>query len=150
MADLPHPWGVYARLQQQSSHKSKVDHQYWGMDAALAAVLESVSAMEAMTQTEVERAIATSARRDRHRAQIRAVHLHKEDEIDYGAGLRAIEASQLLKRVAESVPDEDWTLLRDVAVGHEYADIAAERNVSAGSLRVRVKRLRGSLSAIIV
>lgn len=147
MAALPHPYDAYWRLQQQSRKRTQIDDEYWGTDAALEALLALPSFADAET-VNVERVAQSAARKERHRTTLRAIHLASEDPGDSDAGYRAIEACQVLRLVAQEVPNDDWTLLQSVAEGASYTALANRRGVSAGSLRVRVSRIRRAVVTI--
>jgi DNA-directed RNA polymerase specialized sigma24 family protein len=57
-----------------------------------------------------------------------------------------LEARQELKVLRSRLTAQNWSLLCKLAVGYEYAEIAAANNVSANTLRVRVLRLRRELT----
>jgi hypothetical protein len=89
--------------------------------------------------------VASTARLERYRAQLRALYLNEEESVDPNVALQAIEARQILRLVKKSAANSDWVLLYEVAAGQEYTEIAARRRATAGSLRARVLRLRRSL-----
>lgn len=142
MAALPHPWGEFEQLQDQSSQRSQIDNQYWGLDAALDALLDRLPGTSGLVQADVQRVISTTARRERHRARLRAIHLVSSDPGDGQAAFRAMEARDAIDLLRKQVANEDWVLLHAVAQGESYGVLATRRGVSPGSLRVRVSRLR--------
>ena len=147
MADLPDPWGAYARQQQELSQKSQVDDKAWGLEAGLNLILATDPALNSPSQDAIDRAVASCARLERYRARLRAIHLNHEEPTG-NADLKAIEALQSLQLIESRVADDDWVLLCEVAEGNEYAEVAAHRDATAGSLRARVFRLRRSLMAV--
>lgn len=142
MADLPHPWGVYARLQAMLARRYQADDQSWGLDAGLDRLLTAQN--KPPGEEEADRAVRSENRRERYRAQLRRVHLVLEDRMadpeEVVAARRALRAAQMM------VSHEDWALLCAVGEGHEYAEIAAAQGVSVGQLRIRVLRLRRRLA----
>lgn len=143
MAELPHPWGVYARLQIKLAHRRQVDDRSWGLDAGLDRVLAEPD--QPPTEDEIDRAVRSEGRRERYRAQLRRVHLAPENcATDPEA---AVAARQTLRTAQAQVAIDDWMLLCAVGEGCEYGEIAAARNGSPGQLRVRVLRLRRKLTS---
>jgi hypothetical protein len=147
MAELPHPYGAYERLQNHSRNKTRLDHEYWGTDAALEALLNEPPGGSVMQPADVERVVSTTARRERYRASLRATHAATEEPADE-ALLRASEARQIVEIIQGRVANDDWMLLQAVAEGEKYAVLAERRGVTPGSLRVKVYRLREELAAI--
>lgn len=147
MADLPHPWGAYAYLQEQS-RKSHVDDRAWGCEAGLNLILAADPAVNPPSQDDIDRAVASGARQERYRAQLRALYLRDEELAGPSAGLLTVETRQTLQLIKNSVANSDWALLCGVAAGHEYAEIAVRHRATASSLRTRVLRLRRSLVAL--
>lgn len=148
MADLPHPYGAYLRLQNLSDKNTCLDGEYFGQDAALEALLspESISAAEAV---DVERVSANAARKERYRAALRAKNLAGDELGDPDVVHRAVEAREIIRAVEQQVANEDdWDLLQAVAEGEPYFKLAVDRGVSEGSLRVRVSRIRHAVVAI--
>jgi hypothetical protein len=141
MADLPHPWGDYARLQAKLVHRQQVDDRSWGLEAGLGRLLAEPN--QRPTEEAVDRAVRSENRRERHRAQLRRVHLAIEDCMADPEGAAA--ARQALRAAQVQVSHEDWALLCAVGEGRDYGELAAGRGVSAGYLRVRVLRLRRGL-----
>src|SRR5437868_13576888 len=135
MADLPHPYAAYLRLQSVSANSTRVDDGYWGMDAALEALL----APDSIAQAEVvipDRVAATASRKERYRAKLRALHVADDDPGDADSTYHAAESRELLRLAERQIANDDWTLLQAVADGEPYIALANRRGVSAGSLRV--------------
>ncbi|SRR6266568_3112053 len=143
MAELPHPWGAYAHLQEQS-RKSQIDDRAWGVEAGLNLIVAS-DPTTPPSQDQIDRTVASTARLERYRVQLRSLYLNDEESVDPNAALQAIAARQILQLIRKSAANSDWVLLCEVAAGQEYTEIAARRRVTAGSLRARVLRLRRSL-----
>lgn len=147
MAELPHPYGAYERLQDHSRSKTRLDHEYWGTDAALEALLNEPPGESVMQCADIERVVSTTARRERYRASLRATYAATEQPAE-DALHRASEARQIMEIIQRRVANDDWMLLRAVAEGQKYAVLAERRGVTAGSLRVKVYRLREELAAV--
>lgn len=144
MAELPHPWGAYARLQELSRRPS-LDDRAWGYEAGLDLILASNPAANRPFQNEIDRAVASGARLERYRTRLRGLYLHDPELANPGTGMEAFEAQEVLRHIQDNVAASDWALLWELAQGHEYAEMAQQRSITAGSLRVRVLRLRRSL-----
>ncbi len=145
MAELPHPWGAYAHL-QEPSRRPRLDHRAWGYEAGLDLILASNPTAKNPSQEDIDRAVASGARLERYRARLRGLYLQDEEVGNPSTGMEAFEAQEALQHIQDSLASSDWTLLWKLAVGHEYAEIAQQRGVTAGSLRARVLRLRRSLA----
>ncbi|HEV8573562.1 MAG TPA: hypothetical protein VGR43_02535 [Dehalococcoidia bacterium] len=142
MADLPHPYRAYLRLQERSSKKTYLDDEYWGLDAALDALLENPETSE----DGAERAISSAARKERHREMLRVVYLLPLEEAhDDHAQYQAIEARDMLNTLRQQVAEYDWKILEAVASGDSYRELAAELGDMPGALRTRVTRIRKAL-----
>ncbi len=142
--ELPHPWGAYAHL-QKLSRRPYVDDRAWGYEAGLDLVVASSLAGKLPCQNEIDRAVASGARLNRYRSRLRARYLQAEESANPGTGMEDFEARQALQDIRDSLASSDWTLLWELALGGEYAEVARQRGVTAGSLRARVLRLRRSL-----
>lgn len=149
MADLPPPWGQYAHLQAELGQRHQVDNQTWGKEAAMNRMLQTMVATDrpCITPDDTDRAEASARRRERRRLNLRLAYL-SAPEADGSPPEEALTAKQLLKAVQAHLPSADWSLLVWIGQGYDYAELAAGLNVSQGSLRVRVSRLRGELVAI--
>ena len=142
MCELPHPWGAYARLQEELAHRSRVDSRAWGLESGLNAPLtQSFLPVE-----DIDRTVQSASRKERHRAQLRQVYptTHALPPADPES---SVDARRRLRRVQAQVTRGEWVLLRAIGEGHEYKDIAEVLNASPGALRARVLRLRRVLAA---
>lgn len=140
MLELQHPWGAYALLQEHLAHRHYVNDKTWGLEAGMNRLL----AGELSGEDDVDRAVRSESRKERHRTQLRRVHLAVEDSTEDPEN--ALEARERLRLVeAQVTAAEDWALLLAVGEGHEYEEIATGANVASGTLRSRVLRLRRTL-----
>jgi DNA-directed RNA polymerase specialized sigma24 family protein len=145
MADFPHPWDAYARLQAALSRAHRLSEKTWGTEAALDAILFSLQDNHPVTSDDVTRAAASERRRERHRARLRLVHLAS---VEVGADPDDAFAAREILRIARSkVSGRDWPVLCQLAQGYSYAEVAARTGDTPGSLRVRVRRCRQQLAA---
>lgn len=143
MADLPHPWDIYAHLQAALSRGRNLTDQTWGMEAAANAFLLSFQDNQVVTSDDLARTAASERRRQRHRAHLRLVHF---SGIELGADPEdALAAREKLHNVQSTVSRRDWRVLCQVAAGYSYAEVAARNRSTPGSLRVRVRRCRQRL-----
>jgi hypothetical protein len=148
MADLPRPWAAYERLQDDLSRRHRADGPTWGIEEALNRILRFDNTLTAITQADIDRVLASGARRERSRASLRTRYVRVEAEllqtIDTTAVVYVRQELALLEAFAGR---QDWALLCAVAEGRRYAEIAAETQVTPGSLRARVLRLRRTFAA---
>ena len=115
MVELPHPWGAYARLQEQLAHRSRVDSRAWGLEAGLNRPLEqTLPAVE-----DLDRTVQSASRKERHRAQLRRIYptTFANPSSDVVASL---DARRRLRRIRAKVTRDEWGLLQAVGEGHEY------------------------------
>jgi sigma-70-like protein len=148
MADLPHPWGAYARLQGDLSRRHRADGPAWGIEEALNRILRFDNTVTPITQADIDRAVASGARRERSRASLRTRYAIVEAELLQTTDTAAVvEVRQELALLEALAGGQDWALLCAVAEGRRYAEIAVQTHVSPGSLRARVLRLRRTFAA---
>lgn len=143
MADLPHPWGMYARLQTNLRRDYRVGDRSWGTEAGMDHILELASGAPP-TEGEVNQVIATSRRRERHRG-CRREPLFENIATAHPEG--ALTARSELAAIRRKVGDRNWELLTAVGAGSDYEEISTALSVSPGAVRVKVLRLRASLAA---
>jgi hypothetical protein len=163
-----YPWDAYARVQQKLHRSRKLDDQVWGLEAGLNRLLTHLD--EPAGAAEAELAARSASRRERHHAELRRLHFGVEDlagdteDIQEGrhrprvvkqhalAALCGIEACldsrHRLSTIEQLLTTDELALLRAVAEGQEYDEIAMATKMRAGVLRVRVCRLRGALVAL--
>ncbi len=79
ITDLPDPWAVYARLQAELDRRKQVDDRSCGLEAGLNRLL--AMRVQPLTEEAVSRAVRSESRRERHRAQLRRVHLLIGDSV---------------------------------------------------------------------
>ena len=64
--ELPHPWAAYERLQNTLTRESRLGDRSWGIEAGMDYILNAAVAASP-SQSEIDQAIATARRRERHR-----------------------------------------------------------------------------------
>lgn len=143
MADLPHPWGMYARLQDNLRRDHRVGDRSWGTEAGMDYILNSISSAPP-TADEVNQVIATCRRRERHRGSRREPLL---EDIATAHPEGALTARHELATIQRKVGARNWDLLTAVATGSDYKEISIALSVPQGTVRVKVLRLRASLAA---
>lgn len=147
MQDLPHQWGEYARLQANSGRRSQIDSASWGLEAQMNAFLASPGDCTSADGERLERIRKSAARRERARSTLR--QLHSSELIpEVGDPTLHLQARESLRLIAARISITDLALVVAVAHGYEHTHIATLRKVSAGSLRVRLTRLRRQLIAL--
>jgi hypothetical protein len=137
MADLPHPWGAYLRLQDELRSSTQLNNRNRGLEAGLNSILETKTPVSAPKDADIDRAVASEARRDRHQAMLRRKYLPVGEPQSDPWPL--IESRAQLRLIRAAVSASDWSLLLAVGLGYEYKEIAGR---DAAALRVQVLRLR--------
>jgi hypothetical protein len=145
MADLPHPWDLYVRLQRDSLRCHRVSNYSWGMEAAMGRILTSLENDKPAAPDEISRAAASERRLERDRAHLRLVHFGGSEISDHPEVCLA--ARQELRAAESKVSTKDWSILCQLAAGHNYAELAIANGGTPGSLRIRVLRCREHLIA---
>jgi len=145
MADLPHLWDLYARLQGKSLRCHRVDNHSWGTEAAMGRILTSLEIDKPAAPDEISRAAASEERRERDRAYLRLVHFGGSEVSNHPEVCLA--ARQELRAAESKVSTKDWSILCQLAAGHNYAELAVANGGTPGSLRIRVLRCREHLIA---
>ena len=142
----PHPWDVYEPLQAEL-RSTYMDSEYWGLEELANKVLDPATMKSSANADTRKRMRAAAARRERHRGHLRHLRVIQAvaAPIDADAECKALEVREAIEYIRAEVTADDWALLKAVAVGRSYAQLARERGVSSGSLRVRVSRLRAKL-----
>ncbi|HEV7879262.1 hypothetical protein [Bradyrhizobium sp.] len=141
MADLPHPWAIYARLQNSLSNNNQVGDRSWGTEAAMNFVLTSAS--DALSEHDVEKIVATGRRRERHRIARREPLIEDFPTVHPEAALMARSELAAIRR---KVGVGNWDLLAAVGAGSSYNEISAAMAVPQGLARVKIMRLRTQLA----
>jgi hypothetical protein len=138
---LDFPWGKYACLRAELQANRSVGNRSWGIEAGLNRILSAgLTSHPPANDEDIERAISNEQRRERHRAALRRRHLVKEEG---GPDPEtSLQARAELRSVRAKAIKSAWNLLCAVAVGHDFAEIAAAKGGTSGALRVRVFRLR--------
>ena len=146
MVELPHPWNAYASLQTSLRRGCRVDDRSWGTEAAMDRILVSLQDNHPLTSDEIVRAAASERRRERNRTRLRLVHLAGSELSPHPEN--AIAARQELGVARSKLSGGDWSVLRHVAEGYGYGELASAIGGTPERLRVRVLRLRRKLTAV--
>lgn len=146
MADLPHPWNIYARHQAKLLRGRQTSGENWGTEAALDRILLTVEESIPVTEDDLARTAASDRRRDRKRTLLRLVYL-RADEVGADPS-NSLAARDTLRVACSLVSNRDWRMLCQLAEGHSYAEVAGQMGSTPGGLRVRVLRCRKRLTAI--
>lgn len=158
MAEIPHSWGAYARLQSKLLTITSIT--YGGaLEAALNVIHQPDFSVEALAEPDMLRLAANAARQERHRGALRrqaqTAALDEETSVpgnDSGIGATGtsslddqLHARRELRYIASQLPADDWDLLTGVAAGISYNELAASHASTSSALRSRVSRLRRAL-----
>ena len=144
MAEIPHPWRAYARLQQQVRQSSRADALAWAVEAGLDHLL-GAPAGAAEGDDDVARAVSTARRREAHRGG--ALRRYAEAWSGPRHPEAAIHARLTLEAIRSRLTGSEWDVLCDVGAGRSYDEISEARGGTPGGCRIRVLRLRRTLAA---
>jgi hypothetical protein len=158
MAEIPHSWDAYARLQSKLSTITSTTVG-GALEAALNVIHRPDFSAEALVESDTLRIAANAARQERHRSALRRpVHAAALDEVtaargdadcDISTGAASLDdqlhARRELRRIASRLPDDDWSLLTGAAAGISYDELATSHASTSAALRSRVCRLRHAL-----
>lgn len=147
MADLPFPWCIYAEHQSKAARCGRITDRSWGIENGLTNFLNAVeSSAVPANQDEfrrsVDRAVATGSWVERNHARLRRKYLRQDP--DPHAERRMLVRARLAE-IRGSVSAAEWGLLIGLAAGIAAHEMAAASGVTAGSVRIRIARLRARL-----
>jgi hypothetical protein len=160
MAEIPHSWGAYARLQERLARTTNIKTAA-AMEAALNVVHRANFQPEAVTDDVLKRVADTAGRRERDHSRLRRAYGVPEQggqcTAPNDSGSPAVQvrpqsldeevhASRELSRMRTIMPEPDWDLLIGIAAGASYEELAVELTTSSGALRSRVCRLRQTIA----
>ena len=144
MAEIPHLWRAYARLQQQARQSRRADARSWAFEAGLDYLLEDHPGRADEGAEGVARAVSTARRREAHRdGTLRRVAVEWDNSPHPEA---ALHARLTLDTIRSRLTGPDWDILCEVGAGRSYDEIAAVRGGTPGGSRVRILRLRRTLA----
>lgn len=161
MAEIPHSWATYERLQSKLASTDCITAAA-ALEEALNVVLQPDFRPEAIADADLQRLAESAARRERHRASLvrdviaeriaaaaAAAPSEESGDVEFDAGPRSLDdevhARRELARLKSMLREPDWELLTGVAAGLSYEELAAEHAVSPAALRSRVCRLRRAI-----
>jgi hypothetical protein len=147
MADLPFPWCIYAEQQSNAARCGRITDRSWGIENGLTNFLNAVeSSTVPANQDEfrrsVDRAVATGSWVERNHARLRRKYLRQDP--DPHAERRMLARARLAE-IRGSVSAAEWGLLIALATGIAAHELATAYGVTAGSVRIRIARLRARL-----
>jgi hypothetical protein len=137
MADLPHPWDMYAQIQSKLSSLDTVNSSSWGLEAGLNHLC-GLSGDSDANVSSTRKKMASASRRERHRRNLIA----KNAEPDSVRIVATIEAANELDLIAKKMKPADFELLIGIANGDSYSVLSLRLGVRPDALRTRVSRLR--------
>ena len=136
MADLPHPWDVYASVQAQLSDRARVSDRAWGLETALNRLL----AHEPADPAHVPIAQATAERRARYSRSLMARH-QSALVSELPSTDAQMEARSALVFLGRHLSTPDMVALVNAGLGHKaVSDIARQR---LSRVRRRARTLLG-------
>lgn len=146
MAELPHPWGVYAQQQRRLARRPTVDDLAWGFESSLNVLCAGMPTFS--HSDDLRRATATGARRERHRASLcRRRALEAAGSADWIAqagpdGRHLAEARSELRHLARTIPAAELNLLVSIGCGMDRGEVASALSIKPEALRTRLSRAR--------
>ncbi len=144
MAEIPHSWRAYARLQHQVGRSSRADARAWAIEGGLDHLLEDTVGGVDGDEGAI-RSVAAARRREVHRSG--ALRRHAKAWSGFQHPEAAIHARLTLEALRKRTTGSEWDILCDVGAGWSYDEIAKVRGGTPGMFRVRVLRLRRTLAA---
>jgi len=138
-------WSTYQLRQHELMQVSRVNYRSWGLEAGLDRLLDNV---ETTSNDDAERAARSRSRLEKHR-RVQLVEQSPQAEVASVPNDGAVEARRQLLLIIGSVSADEASLLCAVGEGSHPIEIAAERGVPTGRVRVRLTRLRRRLRAQI-
>jgi hypothetical protein len=147
MADLPFPWCIYAEHQSKAARFGRITDWTWGIETGLTNFLTAVESSSVSSNCDevrrnVDRAVSTGSWVERNHDRLRRRYLLPDPNT---LTEPQVMARVRLAEIRASVSAEEWGLLIALAAGVAAHEIAAAEGVTAGSVRVRIARLRARL-----
>ena len=147
MADLPFPWCIYAEHQSKAARCGRITDRSWGIENGLTNFLNAVESSTVPVNQDdfrrsVDRAVATGSWVERNHARLRRKYLRQDP--DPHAERRMLARARLAE-IRGSVSAAGWGLLIALAAGIAAHEMAAASGVTAGSIRIKIARLRARL-----
>jgi hypothetical protein len=158
MAELPFPWNIYEAKQKQLKRSHRLTDQTWGIENGLNALLTAVESGTVSknpedAQRDLDRDIASRIWTERNRARLRRKYIKPAPEMDlqpqrHPASFSPAEpegrvhASIQVAQIRGSMTSTEWNLIVRATEGFDCNEMAREDGVSAGSIRIRLSRLR--------
>lgn len=143
MTVLQHPWDAYARLQDELLNRASADDGSWGLEEGLNRFLTAATAEE-LEPDSIRRTVSSAARRSRYARQLRSKSSSAGAVV--GNTVDQLEARSALHLMERGLDQPTRDLLISVAIGHDYAVLAARQFCSVPALRTRVSRARSMAS----
>jgi DNA-binding CsgD family transcriptional regulator len=107
-------------------------------------ILVSLQDNQPLTSDEIARTAASAGRRDRNRTRLRLVYFAAGESLPHPEN--AIAARQELEIAKSKLCGNEWSILRHVAEGYSYGELASSVGGTPERLRVRVLRSRRKLA----
>ena len=144
MHDISTSWDEYLRLQASTAQIAKIDSHSWGKEEEMNFFLDNLSANSPNSAERSDRLRRTAARRERSRSQI--IQRHQFEIVPESVDpTKYLEAREAVRRIMANLEPAQWQILLAHSMGHNYAEIATERKIAVGTVRIQVFRLRCQL-----
>ena len=143
-------WAYYADLQARSCKFARLTPFWWGMEAGMDYLLDTIAtgtvpANPSDLMATLTRTIASAARL--HRSHAAALSYNRPIDEPPAADDTAAEARIEIARIVRLVSSNDENMLVDAGLGYTDREIADRRGSTPGAVRVRVSRLRVKIAA---
>jgi len=104
--------------------------------------------LEDVPPDDINRTVRSESRKERRRMRLCRTKVPDEYLNHHPELESAIDARLILEQLQRMVTPEEWALLLAVAASFSYEELAVAGSVTAGSIRIRVFRLRRALRPI--
>jgi hypothetical protein len=147
MSPIDHAWLRYSDLQERSKKLNRIDDCYWGIDSALAYLLDAITRGTVPENpfdldATLSRTITSGARLCRSRAVVLKTWISPPKSVPTSG---AAEANIELLSIAQTVNRGDAKVLFDAGRGFTDREIAERHASTPGAIRARIYRLRCKL-----
>ena len=144
--DLPAQWGVFHRLQAIGSSR-RVDSQTLGRDEALTALSDKFGTGcdpldPDSVQRQFDRLRVNRTAKYRRRVQLDRQIAENTQTILPAQHTQVVAIKELAELLHRETPEADWQILRMLADGFTYREIADQQGLSITNLKSRVFRVR--------
>jgi DNA-binding protein Fis len=142
MPDVQDSWCAYARLQASLFSRSRLNDQYWGIEAGLDHLLhdDALGLDDAAKSDRLQQIISSGRTKEQHRRGLRT-RLWQADEESLDP-LQTLDHRETIRLVLDAADPTDRAIVDATAMGHTSASIGKCLGIQATTVRKRLDRLR--------